>query len=169
MDTRRMLAGRPGLAFAWWSRAAAAGDGGAWLEIAYALQHGIGVRRDTARAARAYRRAMRSYYISACDQEEARYHLATLLVERSTSRSRAEASRLLAEASADRDYPQASRLLSALATDPATPVCHCRRYLRRPPRWTMTRCERSTGSCVRRGPTIVPARQPPTSNAASTR
>jgi hypothetical protein len=74
------------------------------------------------RAARAYRRAMRSYYISACDQEEARYHLATLLVERSTSRSRAEASRLLAEASADRDYPQASRLLSALATDPATPV-----------------------------------------------
>ena len=133
------LAGRPRLAFAWWTRAASAGDGHAWLEIGYALQHGIGIRRNAMRAARAYRRAMRSYYISACDQEEARYHLATLLVERSTSRSRAEASRLLAEASADRDYPQASRLLSALATDPATPVCHCRRYLRRPPRWTYCR------------------------------
>jgi TPR repeat protein len=130
------LAGRHRLAFAWWSRAAAAGDGSPWLEIGYALQHGIGVRRDLQRAARAYRRAIRAYYISEYEQEEAQYHLATLLLERRTSRARAQAGPLLAEASADGDYPQAARLLCALATDPAPPICHCRRALRRPPRWT---------------------------------
>jgi TPR repeat protein len=134
VDYRR--AGRHRLAFAWWSRAAADGDGDACVEIGYALQHGIGVRRNAPSAARAYRRAIRQYYITEYGSEEARYHLATLLLERRTSRARAEASRLLADASADGDYPQATRLLRALAHDPAPPLCHCRRGLRRPPRWT---------------------------------
>jgi len=130
------LAGRHRLAFTWWSRAAAAGDGDAWLEVGYALHHGIGVRRDSTRAAHAYRRAIRAYYVTGHGEEEARYHLATLLLERRTSRARAAARRLLAEASADGDYPRAARLLRALAADPTPPLCHCRRHLRRPPRWT---------------------------------
>ena len=134
------LAGRHARAFAWWVRAARAGDGDAWLEIGYALQHAIGVRRDVGRAARAYRRAIRSTAVTGYGQEEACYHLATRLLARETSRARREAVTLLERASADNDYWQAARLLAALKVDRPVAVCHCRRHLRRPPRWTW--CER---------------------------
>ena len=50
-------------AFEWW-KAAAAGDAGAYVCLGYCLYYGIGVRRDTAKALMAFRRAGRQANIS---------------------------------------------------------------------------------------------------------
>lgn len=123
---------RPRLAFRWWLRAAALGEyGDDQLELGYCLQHGVGVRRDRAAARRAYELALRTPDTHPYDIEEARYHLATLLLE-TRPKSRDRVVQLLRAANVDGDYPQASELLEQLSSTsiPAT-VCHCRRFLSR--------------------------------------
>jgi TPR repeat protein len=122
---------RPALAFRWWTRAVEIQENGDdLLELAYCLQHGIGVRRDPTRAARSYARASRSSYSTEGAREEALYHLATLLLEQ--PRARKKAANLLRRANTDDDYPQARALLAQLSSrESELKVCHCRRWLMR--------------------------------------
>jgi TPR repeat protein len=124
------ILGRWHLAFRWWQKAAAAGDGSDMLEVAYCYHHGLGVRRNLAAARRLYESAIRSSTISQFDQEEAMYHLAVLLLKaRPTTAARARVERLLRHANADGDYPQASDLLASINAA-ALEICVCRRRLR---------------------------------------
>jgi TPR repeat protein len=113
-------------AYVWWCRAAEAGDGDAWVDVGYCLEHGIGVRRDAFAAARAFERAIRSDYITEWVQQEACYRLGALLLNRG-ARVRRRALQLLAEASADGDFPEAAALLSAVEGERPGNVCNCRR------------------------------------------
>ena len=118
-------------AFHWWRRTAGPHNGGAWLEVGYCVQYGIGTRLDRAAAIRSFRQAIKTYYTSKFDQEEAQYHLAVALLDRGDARGRREAQHLLSQASEDGDYHQATDLLQQLsATDPLR-ICRCRRELPR--------------------------------------
>src|SRR5215510_3728948 len=97
-------------AFQRWRRTAGPNDGDAWLEVGYCLQYGMGTRRDPPAAIRAYRRAVRTYYTTEHGCEEAQYHLAVALLDRSDTRYRREIERLLTRAAADGDYPAAADL-----------------------------------------------------------
>jgi TPR repeat protein len=122
---------RPVLAFKWWKTAIEIdGNGDDLLEVAYCLQHGVGVRRNLRGAIDAYERAIRAPNTTLGGHEEA-YHLATALLE-GAPRARRRVTRLLAEANADGDYPQAGELLAQLeAHEKTLQICHCRRRLRR--------------------------------------
>ena len=119
------------LAFVWWVRGAAAGDGEDLLEVAYCFQHGLGVRRNTGSAESSYLSAIRADSICAYSREEAMYHLATLLLGKGRVAGRRRAISLLKRAAADRDYSQADVLLSALRAGTSTSICCCRRGLAR--------------------------------------
>jgi|SRR5947209_3924447 len=118
------------LAARWHQRAAEAGDGDAMTEWGYCLQHGVGIRKDDRAAERVYRLAIRSKWITDYCREEARYHLAALLLSRRSASSRRAAASLLRLASADRDYPQAEALLRSVKSGDARDICVCRRHLR---------------------------------------
>lgn len=118
-------------AFHWWRRTAGPHDGGAWLEVGYCFQYGIGTRLDRTAAIRCYRQAIKTYYTSEFEQEEAQYHLAVALLDRGTARYRREAQHLLNQAAEDGDYPQATDLLPQLVDTSALRICRCRRELAR--------------------------------------
>jgi hypothetical protein len=124
------ILGRWRLAFRWWSRGAAAGDGSDMLEAAYCYHHGLGARRNLAAARRLYERAIQSRTISQFEHEEAMYHLAVLLLQVSRNdAARGRAKKLLRDANVDRDYPQAAALHDSISTR-ALDLCVCRRRLR---------------------------------------
>ena len=126
------------LAARWYQRAAESGDGDALTEWGYCLQHGVGIRKDTEAAERAYRAAIASKWITENGREEAMYHLAVILLGRNSTSSRRAADRLLRRASADGDYPQAHALLQKVRTVDIQHVCTCRRRLR--PRLARRHC-----------------------------
>lgn len=74
--------GKPGLAFAWYKRAAAMGDGDAEVELAKRYLAGDGVARHRGRAIAALKRALSTSYITPASREEARRLLRNL--ERTT-------------------------------------------------------------------------------------
>ena len=113
-------------AYYWWCRAAESGDGDSWVDVAYCLEHGIGVRRDVEAALRAYRRAIRHRWITAWVQEEAHYRRGLLLLVRG-ARAREKALEHLTIAAADGDYPEALALLSAARAGSPSQWCNCRR------------------------------------------
>ena len=110
VDKYRIL-GRYRLSARWYERAAVKGDGDALVDWGHCLQHGMGVRMDSAAAELAYRAAIKSNYISDYGREEAMYLLAVLLTQSRPRGWRREASTLLRRASADGDYPQAASLI----------------------------------------------------------
>jgi TPR repeat protein len=120
-------------AFHWWRRTAEGPhNGDAWLEVGDCLHYGIGTRRDRAAAIRAYRRAIKTYYATEYDREEAQYHLAVALLDSGTTRYRREAAaRLLNHAAEDGDYPQATDLLTQLDENSPSRICRRRRGLAR--------------------------------------
>jgi len=119
-------------AFHWWRRTAESPyDGDAWLVVGYCLYYGIGTRRDRAAAIRAYRRAIKTYYTTEYDREEAQYHLAVALLEGGATRYRRKAAQLLNQAADDGDYPQATDLLRQLGQTAPPRICRCRRGLAR--------------------------------------
>jgi TPR repeat protein len=126
------------LAARWYRRASEQGDGDAFTEWGYCLQHGIGVQQDLDAAERAYRAAIDSKWITDYCREEAMYHLAVLMLGRCSSSSRRTAARLLRVASADGDYPQAEALLQMIKSASVRDVCVCRRHLR--PRLAKRHC-----------------------------
>jgi len=123
------ILGKHALAYRWWQKAAASGDGTDKLEVGYCLHHGAGTRKNLAEAAIAYEEAMVSDTASQLDREEAMYLRAVLLLSTPVSTSRKRAISLLRRANADADYPQAAELLAALDTPPVL-ICTCRRELR---------------------------------------
>jgi TPR repeat protein len=128
--TYRQL-GNHRLALHWWKRAAVAHQGGAWPELGYAYQYGIGTRANQRAAINAYRKAIGSNSINVSDMEEAQYHLAIALLDRSVAGDRRDAERLLGAAAADGDYDQAEDLLKQLASVDDLNLCRCRRGLAR--------------------------------------
>lgn len=142
------ILGRWRLAFRWWFRGAAAGDGSDMLEAAYCYQHGLGVRRNVASARRLYETAIQSSSISEFDREEAMYHLAVALLQTGrTGAERSHAEKLLRDANADGGYPQAAALCCSLDTPPLA-ICVCRRGLR--PGLGRLACRRHRGTRPRR-------------------
>ena len=135
--TYRIL-GNYRLAARWWKKVAEQGDGNALTEWGYCLQHGVGVRRDTNAAERAYRAAIVSKDITEYAREEAMYHLAVLLLGKRSASSRRAALNLLRSATADQDYPQAEALLESLASEDISKICTCHRHLR--PRLARRHC-----------------------------
>ena len=135
--TYRIL-GKYRLAARWWKKVAEQGDGNALTEWGYCLQHGVGVRRDTKAAERAYRAAIASKDITEYGREEAMYHLAVLLLGKRSASSRRAALKLLQSAMADQDYPQAEALLQSLASEDISKICTCHRHLR--PRLAKRHC-----------------------------
>ncbi len=123
------ILGRWDLAFRWWKKGAAAGNGSDMLELAYCYHHGLGVRGDTVAARRLYESAIKSSTISQFEQEEAMYNLAALLLETRRPAVRTRAEKLLREANGDGDYPQADDLLASI-NSPTVEICVCRRGLR---------------------------------------
>ena len=126
------------LAARWYQRAAEKGDGDAYTDWGYCLQHGLGIPKDLRAAERAYRAATGSKWITDYGREEAMYHLAVLLLGRQTATSRRAALKLLRMASADGDYPQAETLLKLEESVEAQNICICRRHLR--PRLAKRHC-----------------------------
>ncbi len=122
----------------WYKRAAEQGDGDALTDWGYCLQHGIGIRKDTRAAERAYRGAICSRWITDYAREEAMYHLAVLLLSRQSASSRRAAVKLLRAANADKDYAQAEALLRMVGAADRLNVCICRRHLR--PRLAKRHC-----------------------------
>jgi TPR repeat protein len=125
------IVGKHRLAFAWWQKGAARGDGNDLLDLAYCYHHGMGVRRNAGEALRAYEQAIESHNITEFSCEEAMYHLAVLLLNRGTRQSIKRASALLTSANKDGDYPQADKLLKQLQANVLQNICVCRRGLRR--------------------------------------
>lgn len=143
------LLGRYRHAFDWYSRAAAAGDGSAQLEVGYCLQVGFGVRQDMPRARRAYRSAIGNSDISDYGREEAAYLLATTYLGRGAVHAdRQVAARWLRRANVDDDYPQARELLRAIESNQVDRICLCRRWLR--PGLARLRCPIHRPTRVRR-------------------
>ena len=106
-------------AFHWWKRTADPQDGDAWLEVGYCLHYGVGTRRNRTAAIRAYRCATSADSATTeFGEEEARYHLAVALLDRSP-RDRREPERLLRQAAEGGDYPQATDLLRQLREETA--------------------------------------------------
>jgi len=113
-------------AYFWWRRAAASGDGDAWADVGYCLEHGIGVRRDVDSALQAYAQAIQSSWVTPWVQEEAHYRRAVLLVVHGGG-VRHQVLKHLRIASADGDYPEAVLLLSCVTKRTPLQVCNCRR------------------------------------------
>jgi TPR repeat protein len=126
------------LAARWYQRAAESGDGDALTDWGYCLQHGVGIRKDTTAAERAYRAAIASKWITDYAREEAMYHLAVLLLSGRSASSHRVAAKLLRAATADKDYAQAEALLRTIRSADAGNVCICRRHLR--PRLAKRHC-----------------------------
>ena len=114
------------LAFKWWSRAAAVGDGEAAVDVGYCYQYGIGTRRNARLACEMYKRAIASTSTTDCGREEAMYHLAVAYLDAGDSK-RARA--LLLRAAADADFPEAESVLNQLEAKRAIVPCRCRRGL----------------------------------------
>ena len=117
-------AGKTRLAFQWWKRSADMGDGDSAVDVGYCHQHGIGTRREPARAKRVFKRAISSTCISQSGREAAMYHLALQFVDEGRQ---SLAIPLLERASADDDYPEASAVLRMLRTGQPVVPCRCRR------------------------------------------
>ena len=98
-------AGKAGLAFQWWKRAADMHDGDAAVDVGYCYQYGIGTRKNSANAKRMFRRAIACRDISQYGCEEALYHLVVQLIDEG---KRQLAVPLLKRATADDDYPEAA-------------------------------------------------------------
>lgn len=117
-------AGKPGLAFRWWNRAAEMSDGEAAVDVGYCYYYGIGTTRNASAAYQFFRCAINSKGISQYGREEAMYHLAVALMDSRQARS---AIQLLRKANVDHDYPEAASLLDQLKTGNACVPCRCRR------------------------------------------
>jgi TPR repeat protein len=122
----------------WYRKASEHGDGDAFTEWGYCLQHGIGIQKDEMAAERAYRSAIGSEWITDYSREEAMYHLAVLLLGRRSPSSGRAASQLLRDANVDGDYPQAEALSRKIELRDIKGVCICRRHLR--PRLARRHC-----------------------------
>jgi TPR repeat protein len=125
------IIGKYRLAFAWWQKGAAQGDGDDLLDIAYCYHHGMGVRRNVGEALLAYEKTIASENTAAYSREEAMYHLAILLIMQGTRQSMKRACALLTMANKDGDYPQADMVSKQLQTNVLQNICVCRRGLRR--------------------------------------
>jgi TPR repeat protein len=113
-------------AYYWWRRSAADGDGDAWSDVAYCLEHGIGVRQDLQAALDAYSHAIRSPSVTVWGWEEAHYRRGVILLRRG-GRAREQALKHLKEAAADGDYPEAAAVLSCFGAAEQLEWCNCRR------------------------------------------
>jgi TPR repeat protein len=115
----------------WWRRLATSDDGDACLDLAYSLEHGLGVTRDRHRALQMYRKALAARRISQAGREEALYHRALcLLTGRSSAAVVRQAVIDLRRAAADGDFPQAAKALKSIRSGlPAATLCRCRRSL----------------------------------------
>lgn len=101
-------------AFAWWRKAAAAGDGDASVDIGYCLQYGIGVRPSVRDARRAFETAMRADLITEHGQEEARYHLALLHLDTKGTAGAKDVAALLTTETTRRPPPSSPTLRPGL-------------------------------------------------------
>ncbi len=126
------------LAAKWYRKAAENGDGDAYTDWGYCLQHGIGVPMELTAAERAYRAAICAKWITDYAREEAMYHLAVLLLGRQSAATRRAAVKLLRAANVDGDYPQAENLLWMAESVDVQSICICRRHLR--PRLAKRHC-----------------------------
>ena len=59
----------------WYERAAACGDGDAWVEVGRGYYKGVGVRSDPSYAVRCFRKAIASRNITIAGREDAMYYL----------------------------------------------------------------------------------------------
>jgi hypothetical protein len=119
-------AGKAGLAFQWWKRAADMRDGDAAVDVGYCCQYGIGTRKNTANAKRLFRRAIVSKDISQYGREEAMYHLAIQFINEWKQQF---AIPLLKRAAADDDFPEAALVLKQLTKKSDYDPCRCRRFI----------------------------------------
>jgi uncharacterized protein len=119
-------AGKTGLAFQWWKRAADIRDGDAAVDVGYCYQYGIGTRKNTANAKRVFRNAIVSKDITQYGREEAMYHLAIQYIDEG---KRKLAFPLLKRAAADDDFPEAALVLKQLSADSGYNPCRCRRFI----------------------------------------
>jgi TPR repeat protein len=115
-------AGKAGLAFQWWKRAANMRD--AAVDVGYCHQYGIGTRKNTANAKRMFRRAIASRDITKYGREEAMYHLALQFIDEGKPHF---AFPLLKKATADDDYSEAASVLNQFYTNSDYVPCRCRR------------------------------------------
>jgi TPR repeat protein len=119
-------AGKAGLAFRWWKRAADLHDGDAAVDVGYCYQYGIGTRKSSMHAKRMFRHAIASRDISQHSREEALYHLAVQLIDEG---KRQLAFPLLKRATADEDYPEAASVLDQLKMNIVYAPCRCKRFI----------------------------------------
>jgi len=119
-------AGKAGLAFQWWTRAADMRDGEAAVDVGYCYQYGIGTRKNATNAKRLFRCAIASKNISQYCREEAMYHLAVQLIDEG---NRQFAIPLLKRAAADDDFPEAALVLKQLTKKSEYEPCRCRRLI----------------------------------------
>lgn len=117
-------AGKAGLAFQWWKKAAEMRDGDAAVDVGYCYQYGIGTRKNAANAKRMFRRAIASKNISKYGREEAMYHLAVQFIDEG---KRQLAYPLLNRATADDDFPEAASVLHQLKAKSKYAPCRCKR------------------------------------------
>lgn len=115
-------------ALAWYVKAAAAGDGDAYVDIAYGYYYGVGTNRNIARAVSALGCADHAPSITPYSREEASYMRAVILVDRGRRDDTAAAASLLQQAAADGDYPEADAVLRALVGGLVPSPCRCRRH-----------------------------------------
>ncbi len=142
--------GKLRLAFAWSKRLASEGDGDAALDVGYAYQYGIGVRRNPRLAGAAYRQAIRARRITDYGREEAMYHFAVLLLDEGLAPGRrGRAASLLARANQDGDFPAAALLARQLAESVQLAPCRCRRGFSRDIKG-QARCPRHHRNVTRR-------------------
>jgi len=121
-------AGKPRLAFQWWTRSAGMGNGNAVVDVGYCYQYGLGTRKDVAGAQRMFRRAIASRDISQYGREEAMYHLAVHFIDEGQLRL---ALPLLKRACADDDFPEAKSLLKQIKTQSTCVPCRCKRHIKK--------------------------------------
>jgi hypothetical protein len=119
-------AGKAGLAFQWWKRAADMRDADAAVDVGYCYQYGISTRKNAANAKRMFRRAIKSRDITQLGREEAMYHLAVQCIDEG---KRQLAFPLLKRATADDDFPEASSVLNQLRTESDYGPCRCKRSI----------------------------------------
>ena len=104
-------------AMLWYRRAAAMGDGEAWVEVGFRYYEGIGVTRDPAEAVRCYRKALARYYISEAGRESAMFYLGVAFHEGcGVKKSDARALRWLRLANVDDDFAEARDLIEKIST-----------------------------------------------------
>jgi TPR repeat protein len=117
---------KPRLAFHWWRRSAAMDDGDAMADVGYCYQYGIGVRRNSRAATKAFKQAIKSRCITEFGREAAMYYLALLHVDGGRARL---AVPLLKRADKDHDFPEASSVLRQIRAQTPVIACRCRRYV----------------------------------------